>query len=116
MPSSENASTQYGDRFMTKKKEPVRSAPALFQSTLLALLRFHQSHFCGGAASVTQNLVVVQVTVGRITASHATVIAEERQTSVRRIDHCLLQNLNTVADVALDVEQVRRAATPFTTV
>src|ERR1700737_3405313 len=57
MPSNESASTQYGFVDMVKKK-PVREAPALFfRTTLLAFRGFHQSHLCGGAARVSQNLV-----------------------------------------------------------
>ena len=85
-------------------------------TTLLALLGFDQSHLGGGTARVSQDLVVVQVTVRSIATTDAAVVAEQRDSSIGRAIQRRLQDLHTVADVALDVEQVGRSAAPLSTV
>src|SRR6266550_6981459 len=102
---------------MTKKKSRcVMHRLSLFQTTLVSLLRFDQAHLGGRTASVSQHLVVVTVTVGRVAASHAAVVAEERYARVGGAVDGGLENLHTVADVDLHVEQVLRAATPLAAV
>src|SRR5688500_17536082 len=110
IPSSESASIQYGFPDMTKKRAGAVSTGSLFQTTLVGLLGFDQSHLFCSATRVSQNLVVVGVAVGRVAASDAAVVAQQRFAHVRRIVHRLLEDLHAVADVALHVEQVLRAA------
>src|SRR6185436_8925748 len=117
IPSRASARTQNGFLDMSKKKEPVRSAPALLKKrTLVGFLGFDQTHLRRGTTRVLEHGVVVPVTVRSIAAADATVVAEERDASVRGATHRFLENLDTVTDVALDVEQVRRAASPLSTV
>src|SRR5438045_5755128 len=115
IPTSDSASIQSGFRDMTKKK-PVPKHRLFFRRTLVCLLGFHQAHLRRRAPSALQNLVVVAVTVRSVATTDAAVVAKQRHTRVRRVTDRLLQDLHTVTDVALDVEQVRRAASPLTTV
>ena len=82
IPSSDSANTQYGLRDMTKKRAGALKHRLFFQTTLVGLLRFDQSHFGGGTARVSQDLVVVKMAVRRVASAHATVVAQQRHTCV----------------------------------
>src|SRR5688500_15203167 len=84
----------------------------LWLTSLLSLLRLRHAHLLRGPARVSQNLVVVRVTVRRVAAPDAPVVAQQSLAHVRRILDRLLEDLHTVTDVGLDVEQVGRAAAP----
>src|SRR4051812_10312903 len=82
IPSTASASTQYGFADI-KKKEPVRlSTGSFFRTTLLAALRFDQSHLGGGAVGVLEDRVVVAMAVRRVSATDAAVVAQQSDSSV----------------------------------
>src|SRR5437868_9785994 len=63
-----------------------------------------------------EDRIVVPMAVRSIATTHATVVAKQCDARIGRIDHCLLQDLHPVTDVAFDVEEVRRTATPLAAV
>ena len=65
---------------------------------------------------MSQNLVIVLMAVRSVTTADATVVAQQRNASVGRVDHRLFQDLYAVADVALDVKEVLRASAPLSAV